>query len=179
MSSFYTNILPTELYSELVAFIQTLEFKPLIAGGTPNRRVCFGYNYSIRKRGVAEKTEIPAILHKVAKYLPSEWVGEIEQCIINRYEGKQGIGRHVDASAFGDVIAGITIGGGAMIVFRDEQRKIVKQVYASDNTCYILTGDFRHKFTHEIPVRLSDTVERKKVPRTVRYSITFRTLASD
>ena len=37
-----------------------------------------------------------------------------------------------------------------------------------------MTGEARSKWAHEMPCRMSDIVEGKKINRGTRYSITFR-----
>jgi alkylated DNA repair dioxygenase AlkB len=94
------------------------------------------------------------------------------QCIVNNYLPGQGIGKHIDKEAFGDVIGCFTVGGGTSITFRDGD--VSRAVYVQPNSLYIMSGASRHDWTHEIAAKKSDMVQGVKVPRQRRVSVTFR-----
>jgi hypothetical protein len=97
------------------------------------------------------------------------------QCIVNNYDCGQGIGKHVDARAYGRVIGCFTIGSGASMIFRNLRDKNDKhEYYMEPNTMYIMSKDARYKWTHEMPSRKSDKVDGTKIVRDRRISITFR-----
>lgn len=82
---------------------------------------------------------------------------------INEYKPGHGITSHIDASYFGRVIAILSFGGSAVMIFRTDQ---VDDCHAiPPRSLTILTGDARYKWTHEIP---PDSVKE------TRYSIVFR-----
>ena len=89
-----------------------------------------------------------------------------DQAIINKYESGQGIGRHADhKKLFGGIIACITIGNGADLIFRHTDQ--VKTIHTDPGSCYVMSEDARWKWTHEMP---------KRKLTSPRYSITFRTV---
>ena len=58
------------------------------------------------------------------------------------------------------------------MTFRNGKNVIKK--YVKPNSVYIMTGDSRYKWTHEMPSTKSDKVDDKKILRSRRVSITFR-----
>jgi alkylated DNA repair dioxygenase AlkB len=97
---------------------------------------------------------------------------EFNQCIINKYEPGQGINKHIDIKAYGPVIGCFTFGSGAVMTFRRKDE--VHHLYVKPNSLYIMSGESRLLWTHEMPSRKSDMVEGKKIPRGLRISVTFR-----
>jgi len=98
------------------------------------------------------------------------------QCIINKYEPGQKIGAHIDAPSYGQVIACFSILSGISIVFKyeDEDEDVVKDLYIEANSLYIMSGESRWDWTHEIRGVKNDKVNGIKIPRETRISITFR-----
>ena len=84
----------------------------------------------------------------------------------------QGINRHTDHNAYGAIIGCFTLGSGATMIFRDGQDK--QELYVEPDSLYIMTGDARYKWTHEMPARKSDMVDGTKHIRGRRVSVTFR-----
>jgi alkylated DNA repair dioxygenase AlkB len=74
--------------------------------------------------------------------------------------------------AYGPVVAAFTLGSGAEMVFRRGGE--VESLYVEPGSLYIMSGDARSKWTHEMPGRKSDMVDGKKIPRGRRISVTFR-----
>lgn len=94
------------------------------------------------------------------------------QCIINAYEPGQGIGKHIDSLMFCDVIGCFSCESGANIIFRNDTEK--HEIYVDPNSLYIMSGDARFKYTHEMSSCKSDKVNGQRVKRGKRISITFR-----
>ncbi len=98
-----------------------------------------------------------------------------DQLIINEYEPGQGISAHIDKiEDFGPVVWSVSLGGNCTIVFEKDGKK--ESFYLKRRSLFIMSGDSRYKWTHEIPKRKSDTYNNKKIERTTRTSMTFRTL---
>ena len=146
-----------------------------VTDSTRSRRVQhYGYRYDYKRRAVAEPT--------VA--IPAEWFGlfggvdeakgqEWNQVIVNEYLPGQGISAHVDSLAYGEVIRCYTLGSGATMRFTHSSG-VVKELYVEPRSVYIMTGEARYQWKHEMVARKSDTVEGKKVPRGRRVSVTLR-----
>lgn len=146
----------------------------------------YGYKYDYIRRNIFQKTDdIPEFLYpvkkklvKICKYLKlisDDY--DFNQCIVNNYIGKQGIGKHIDLVSFGNVIGCITIGSGAIMRFRFNGEK--KDIYVKPNSLYIMSGDARYKWTHEMPSNLYDTINGEKIKRNRRISITFRNVPNN
>lgn len=78
------------------------------------------------------------------------------QCIVNNYEAGQGISKRTDVSSYGDVIGCYTFGSGATMVFKKYTEKY--ELYVEPNSLYIMSGDARYKWTHEMLGKHSDMV---------------------
>ena len=97
------------------------------------------------------------------------------QCIINEYLPGQGITAHVDDTRlYGDVIACWTFGSQRQMRFT---HKVTKDVHVVDTvpfSLYVMSGESRYNWTHEMRPRLSDKIDGNRVKRGTTYSITFR-----
>jgi hypothetical protein len=77
----------------------------------------------------------------------------LDQCVINDYSPYQGIRRHIDSNSSGCYI-------------KFQKNDVVKKICVEPNSLYIMTGDSRYKWSHEI-----DCLSKYR-----RISVTFRTL---
>jgi hypothetical protein len=102
---------------------------------------------------------------------------KFNQVIINKYEPGQGISKHTDAKDYGPIIGCYTIESGATMKFNKDKDSV--SIYTKPNSLYIMSGDSRYKWTHEMTSTKSDNVDGKRVPRTRRISITFRHVPVD
>ena len=91
-----------------------------------------------------------------------------DQCIVNNYFPGQGISKHIDLIDFGSVIGCFSICSGSEMVFQRGEEKY--GIYAEPNSLYIMSGDSRYKYTHEMVSKKSDNGKT----RDRRISITFR-----
>lgn len=96
------------------------------------------------------------------------------QCIVNNYNEGQGISTHTDLLKFGEIIGCFTLGGGAIMKFRNKALNQEHDVYTTNTSLYIMSGDARYNWTHEMPFGKSDTINGVKIDRTRRVSVTFR-----
>ena len=93
---------------------------------------------------------------------------KLNQCLINRYLPGQGIGAHIDKVEFGDTIVCFTFGSGREMVF--SLGDTAYNIRTEPLSMYVMTGDSRWKWKHEMKQRKSDN----GIPRGTVYSITFR-----
>lgn len=99
-----------------------------------------------------------------------------DQLIINEYQPGQGIAAHIDhPQQFGNLVFCVSLGSGTMVTFTHPDGRVVQQ-YVAANSAYLMTGDARCIWKHGIDAKKSDMVDGVKVPRGVRYSLTFRTI---
>jgi hypothetical protein len=73
---------------------------------------------------------------------------------------------------FGAVIGCYTLGSGATMVFTHAGVK--ESVYVRPNSLYMMSGDARYVWSHEMPARASNMVDKQRIQRARRVSVTFR-----
>ena len=138
----------------------------------------FGSTYDYVRRKIVDGAEpIPAFLAPVVAHLQAFCAeqglpSEFNQCIVNDYQPGQGINKHTDIKAYGPVIGCYTFGSGATMIFRKGDE--VFHQYVEPNSLYVMSGESRSDWTHEMPSRKSDMVGGARVARSRRVSITFR-----
>lgn len=168
------EIIDSEYEKKLINFINEQEWKSLSASKNGRKVQQYGYEYDYTSRSASKKIDdIPIELLVLQKKALDHTEGHkcsLNQCIINRYEPGQGISAHVDREFFGPVVACFSLGSGISITFSKEDEKIEK--YVEPRSLYVMTGESRLLWTHEIKPRLSDG----KIKRGNRISVTFRSL---
>lgn len=175
------NYIDEEQEEELIKKIDELKWYPLSNNKNSRKVQHYGYKYNYTTRNIYEKTtKIPSFL----KLLQNELTDicqelnlinhdeKFNQCIINNYEEGQGISAHIDRTEYGSVIGCFIINSGSSIIFRKKDK--IKEKYINNKSLYIMSGDSRYKWTHEIPNRKKDNYKDKIYKRNRRISITFR-----
>mmetsp|Transcript_11106 Transcript_11106/g.12716 ORF Transcript_11106/g.12716 Transcript_11106/m.12716 type:complete len:334 (+) Transcript_11106:60-1061(+) len=120
----------------------------------------------------------PRINSEVSKALGKgiSWISD--QGTVNEYVTGEGIAKHIDThSAFEDGIASLSVGSDSVFRFapgEDENDDRAIEVLIPRRSLFIMTGDSRYYFTHQMPQRKSDKIDSKIVYRGTRYSITLR-----
>jgi alkylated DNA repair protein (DNA oxidative demethylase) len=130
----------------------------------------YGLDYDYGRRGIVDEAEpIPPWL-ELARERAAELAGvepeELVEALVQRYpEGAQ-IGWHRDAPAF-DVVIGISLDAPARMRFRrgPAGARETWELELAPRSGYVLAGEARTKWQHHVPPT-----------KTLRYSITFRTL---
>jgi len=189
------NVIDKEYTKELVLFLdKSGEWKPVsskfLKSGeeSKGRKVQhYGYKYDYKTGSIYEKTNpIPKEFEPLIKslkdickslhILPKGYV--FNQVIVNNYDSGQGISSHTDVKDYGDVIGCYTIGSGGIMRFKkgSEQHDItrVHDIYVEPKSLYIMSGDSRKVWKHEMLSRKSDIVNGVKIARGRRISLTFR-----
>jgi len=141
----------------------------------------YGYEYNYNSYKVKKINDIPELFNPLLNILKSkcEELGfnqDFNQCLINKYEPGEGITKHIDSKVFGDIIGCFSLGH-SYIKFSNNN-SIFNQ-YIEDHSLYIMSGDSRYLWKHEMEKRKSDTVDNKRIMRETRISITFRLCKSD
>lgn len=162
----------------------------------------FGYAYSytrnakgFNKKHAQKVDDVSGHLKDVQKtieeYLIKEGIVEtadLNQCIVNKYERKQGITGHVDNLAFGPVVVSLSLGESCNFLFEHvtDGRKI--RVWIPRLSLLILTKEARYDWKHAVPSNIGMFCNEKtylvdkeftKVKRHAdwrRISVTFRGL---
>jgi alkylated DNA repair dioxygenase AlkB len=140
----------------------------------------YEYDYKTRKSNSAMKADpIPPIFDDIVKKIRRVFSKPPEQVIINQYLRKQGISAHVDSLNFGPIIATISLGDEAMMIFKNKKTKETVSVPLIPRRAIFMTGDSRYEWTHEIPSTVNYIIDGEKKKRGEnwrRISLTFRTL---
>jgi alkylated DNA repair dioxygenase AlkB len=142
----------------------------------------YGYKYDYKARAVTSDAylgELPDWIAPIATRLYDQklFYETPDQAIINEYDPGQGISAHVDCvPCFGDVIASLSLGSGAVMQFRHPKSDDRQELYLQERSLIVLSGAARYEWTHAIPARKSDVVQSFKVERKRRVSLTFRTM---
>lgn len=161
---------------------QNNKWKPL--SGSPNSRKVqhYGFLYDYKSYNIRVPTDpIPEELATLVENLDHACTSlnlikdlpYFNQCIINNYEPGQGISKHIDVKSYGDVIGCYTFGGGATMKFTNPAGR-AENLYTEPNSLYIMSGDARYKWTHEMLANKTDVFNGMSVARKRRVSITFR-----
>ena len=117
----------------------------------------YGYEYGYASTKVKSITQkIPETLQIQKQKLTAvcqDWglisdKDEFNQCIVNKYEVGEKIGAHIDSLAFGRVVGCFTLKGGATMRFKRDDHRF--DIYVEPNSLYIMSGDARYKWTHEM-----------------------------
>jgi alkylated DNA repair dioxygenase AlkB len=173
------NAISKEYSKELYRDINKGEWDPVSKSPNSRKVQQYGYKYDYKRRAVAEKgPPIPSYLYQLIKSLKS-YIKKLKlkdldfnQVIINKYEPGQGISKHTDAKDYGPIIGCYTIESGSTMKFNKDDKS--SSLYVKPNSLYIMSGDSRYKWDHEMPSTKSDRVDGKRIPRDQRISITFR-----
>ena len=146
----------------------------------------YGWRYDYKQRQIDESMrlgELPEWARALGRRLVNEGLMRDlpDQVIVNEYRGKQGISRHIDQPrSFAEHVATISLLETWGMVFRRRGSKEKVEKPLERRSVAVLTGDARYKWTHEIPNRANEPRmeqgKRRRVERTRRISLTFRTV---
>ena len=158
---------------DLVAELAALPFKPFdFHGYLANRRVVsFGSRYDYGKRAVEAADPMPAFLLPLRARV-AELAGlapeAFSQSLINEYQPGAGIGWHRDKPQFG-IVAGASLVSPCVLRLRRSGAAKWERASAplAPRSAYLLSGPAREVWEHSIAPG-----------EALRYSITFRTLAT-
>lgn len=166
--------------SNLIKKIDKYKWLPISESSNSRLFQHYGYTYDYKTRNINKSENVlPTCLIDLKNLLTGiclnlKLINDKEyfnQCIINNYNPGQGISKHIDLKTFGNVIGCFSIGSGSVINFNYKKQH---EIYIEENSLYIMSGDSRNIWTHEMPSRNYDNVNDKKIMRKRRISITFR-----
>jgi alkylated DNA repair dioxygenase AlkB len=155
------------------AIIEFLSAQPhWIAFGTRKRRLIYGYSYAIGSGRISESAiPIPRILTDIGRRLHGEGLidGLPEQVVAQDYPAGIGIGKHIDALAFGPQVVTLSLLSSCVMRFKNVARQQQRVDYFLEpRSVLAISGAARDQWTHEIPAH---TVTARRI------SIAFRTVA--
>ena len=170
--------------SNIISNLDSTEWSKLSTN--PNSRMVkhYGYKYDYKTYNIKQKCQdIPNFLFPLQNSLITKCkeLNLIDnsylfnQCIVNNYQPGQGISKHIDVKSYGDVIGCFTLGSTGAMIFRKNKNKVELPVLI--DSLYIMSGESRYSWTHEMPSRKYDTINNNKVKRERRISVTFRNVS--
>ena len=165
-----------EKEEELLTFIDTQPWSTELSRRTQH----YGRKYDYNRRSIAgaEAPPIEGPLLEVAQWLSRYNVLTPEQCIVNEYTRGQGIAPHIDKDVFGPVVAGISLGGDAVMEFTRGTETY--QAFLPRRSLLIMSGEARTQWKHALPKRVTYIdPQGTKISQPAdfrRVSITFRTM---
>lgn len=142
----------------------------------------YGYRYDYKSRQATKATYIgplPDWILPIAQKLTDDKKFSTlpEQVIVNEYMPGQGISAHIDCvPCFGNVIASLSLESPCIMKFENIELKENRDLFLEQRSLAVFRDEVRHKWTHAIPGRKSDTINGIKIPRSRRISLTFRTM---
>lgn len=188
LNGFYyiKNAISLELSKESLNFIDKQKWDSISSSSTGRKVQQYGYKYDYITRSDTDYEKIKDIpeellplrniaidnVNKLIPELSDKYI--LNQCIINKYEPGQGISAHIDKTTFGPVITCFTLGSGTTITFSKyvDGKQIYIDKYVEPNSLYIMSGESRYEWKHQIKSVLKDDGVRRRT----RISVTFRTV---
>jgi len=172
--SYYPEFITPAEEATLLGVIQTLplEHAPGYEEKKARRRILsFGRTYDYEREVLVPGPALPPFLEsvqrKIAKRLDIP-KSHIVEALITEYAPGTPLGWHRDNESY-ELIAGLSLSGWARLRLRPLPRagdpKDIQSIELEPRSLYIMRGDSRWKWQHSV----AET-------RTLRYSITFRTL---
>lgn len=142
----------------------------------------YGYRYDYKARQARRDDylgPLPELFQQLAERLTSEGHFQTvpDQVIVNEYQPGQGISAHIDCQpCFGETTASLSLLSACVMRFAFQTLSQQMELHLQSASLLVLGGDARHFWTHAIPARKRDILERQKHFRSRRLSLTFRTM---
>ncbi len=168
------NFIDQNYEQELIQNISQESWNTALARRTQH----YGYKYNYRSRSITEDDYLgsfPQWLDKLTDYITEKAVlkRRPDQIIINEYLPGQSIAAHIDMTTlFDEHICSLSIGSNIMMIYSRSDKQ--EHYYLERCSLLEMTNDARYKWKHSIPNKKIDVVNGVKIPRSTRYSITFR-----
>lgn len=168
---YLAEFLPQDDQEALVGELELLTFTHDVFHGQRLKRshACFGWEYVAVGRQLRPAPPFPhfllALIQHILAYCPAATV--FDMCLVQRYPTGAGIGWHVDAPRFGDVIAGVSVGAPGRLLFRPMgATSVSSEQLVAPGSLYVMQGAARRDFQHQVPP-----------VKAQRYSLTFRSVS--
>lgn len=170
---YYGEIISREQEQELLVFMNGLDFQPYVMRGQGSRRgiVRFGFDYGPVGGSHHQVKPLPAELIRLrddcARVANLRGGQEFVASVVTRYPPGATIGWHSDMSIFGPVVFGVSFNTACVLKLRPKlDRKKTFRIQVEPRSLYVMEGKIRSDWEHSIPP-----------VKTLRYSITFRTVS--
>lgn len=171
--TYVPDVLSSSDEQALLAVLAELDYEDVRMRGAVARRTVrsYGYDYDFDSWHVTTGEALPAYLERprlVAAELAGVETGAFDHALLTRYPPGATIGWHRDATAFGPVVVGLSLGSECVLRFQRRatggERRVFEQALER-RSGYVLAGAARSAWQHSIPA----------VPH-LRYSVTFRSV---
>jgi len=187
---YYDSAVPDDLLRDVVEWFDDSDTQePLFPvanaqgrSSEKSRRVLhFGWKYNYSSGSTRERAEeFPLVIATLRDLIAEVWseapdgfdIESLDQCIVNRYLPGQGIGAHIDSESYGGTIVCFTFLGSREMEFT--QGSDTHRVYTTPGSMYVMIGESRYEWKHQMRPRKSDTVNGRRVSRETCFSVTFR-----
>jgi len=173
--SYLDELLDPGEEAALLRRFDATEFEPVVMHGQAARRTVrhYGFGYHFDSWALSPAEPPPAYLMDLRARcadMAGRDAGTFEEVLVTRYPPGAGIGWHRDASAFGPVVVGVSLGADAVMRFQRRaaggERRVFEQPL-DRRSAYVLAGAARFSWQHSVPPVAAQ-----------RYSVTFRTIAA-
>jgi len=181
---YYFDDLKEDNIPNIISQLDECKWLPLSSNSNSRLVQHYGYKYDYKTYNIDVKTyDIPQFLIYLKKILHDICMQlniideqyDFNQCIVNNYLCGQGISKHIDVKKYGDVIGCFTLGSGANMTFKNKDKTY--DLYVKPNSLYIMSGDSRYLWTHEMMPKKYDIINNNKIYRDRRVSVTFRNVS--
>ncbi len=125
------------------------------------------YFYSLHRRRMPGPLDE---LRDVAEFFQTDY--RYNWCEVRRSYPGQGLPEHTIPREFEGSVVVFTLQAGCEVVFRREGEEY--RLYTEPWSMYILTGDAVSKWTRSIETKMVDDIGEKRLPRTTRYEVEYR-----
>lgn len=171
--AYWPEFISKEDEAALIARFAELPLAPFQFGAFEGKRrvVSFGFRYDYSDHRLHQAAAMPAWIVPLTSRVEAHAGlarGAIAHVLFTEYAVGAGIGWHRDKANF-DLVFGLSLASACPFRFRQREGKAYRRVtiQAQPRSLYRMSGEARHSWEHSIaPVAA------------VRYSITFRTLAT-
>jgi alkylated DNA repair dioxygenase AlkB len=166
-----SDVISAEEEAALLAWCGSLDPEPVVMHGVASRRRVrhFGVGYDYATWGTTPIDPVPdqllALRARAAGI--ADVAGEsFVEALVTLYPPGAGIGWHRDATAFGPVVVGVSLGSDAVMRFQRRaaggERRVFEQPLPR-RSAYVLSGAARSAWQHSVPAVTHE-----------RWSVTFR-----
>jgi alkylated DNA repair dioxygenase AlkB len=172
------NFITEDEEFELVRAIDEQPWLPALKRRTQH----YGYKYDYTKRTIDSSSSLGDLPDWVGFFSSLLFEQELfeekpNQVIVNEYMPGQGIGPHIDSTAFGKTVASLSLLSSIEMHFEKYGGLKTSDLWLEPASLLVLKGPARYDWKHSIPARNIDLIgDGGKMIRARRISLTFRTV---
>lgn len=171
----YERLLSKKISEKLYDRADELEWSDALSRQTQH----YWHEYEYGKKRLGTAPDPPKFLECITDILHAHGLlrSMPNQIIVNKYLPGQGISAHTDDPVlFDDEVATLSLGSGTVMTFVNRDTSEVVDVHLPIGSLFVMNGEARYRWTHEIKKRKSDTVNGVSTKRGTRISVTWRSV---